>query len=54
MNALIERGWDPVLKDKEGKTPADYAKMCDPQPWDKELANCEEVQKILSAALNAV
>ena len=46
---LIERGWDPLLKDKEGKTPADYARMCDPAPEDAELARCEEVKVLLDA-----
>ena len=46
---LIERGWDPLLKDNEGMTPADYAKMCDPAPKDVELARCEEVQVFLDA-----
>ena len=43
---MIERGWDPLLRDNEGLTPADYAKMCDPAV---ELARCEEVQRILDA-----
>ena len=46
---LIERGWDPLLKDKEGMTPADYARMCDPAPEDAGLARCEEVQVLLDA-----
>ena len=43
------RGWDPLLKDNEGMTPADYAKMCKPAPKDVELARCEEVQMFLDA-----
>ena len=46
---LIERGWDPLLKDKEGMTPADYARMCAPAPVDAGLARCEEVQVLLDA-----
>ena len=46
---LIERGWDPLLKDNEGRTPADYARMCDPAPEDAELARCGEVQVLLDA-----
>ena len=46
---LIMRGWDPLLKDNEGMTPADYAKMCKPAPKDVELARCEEVQMFLDA-----
>ena len=46
---LIKRGWDPLLRDNEGMTPADYAKMCYPAPVDVELARCEEVQLFLDA-----
>ena len=49
MAQLIERGWDPLLKDNKGMTPADYAKMCKPAPKDVELARCEEVQMLLDA-----
>ena len=52
MAKLIEKGWDPLLKDKEGRTPADYAKMCKPAPVDVELARCEEVKGGYSMALN--
>ena len=52
MAKLIEKGWDPLLKDKTGKTPADYAKMCKPAPVDVELARCEEVKGGYSIAGN--
>ena len=52
MAKLIEKGWDPLLKDNEGMTPADYAKMCNPAPKDVELARCEEVQMFLDAIVS--
>ena len=43
MDKLIEKGWDPTLKDIHGRTPADYAAAC----RDKELSDCQKVQDIL-------
>ena len=42
MTSLIEKGWDPQLKDLEGRRPADYSQRC-----RGEHSGCQEVIAIL-------
>ena len=42
MTSLIEKGWDPQLKDEDGATPADYSQHC-----RGEHSGCQEVLAIL-------
>ena len=42
MTSLIEKGWDPQLRDGKRRTPADYAQRC-----RGERSGCQEVLAIL-------
>ena len=42
MTSLLEKGWDPQLRDGQWRTPADYAQRC-----RGERSGCQEVLAIL-------